>query len=201
MKEKPPEFNLGDNIHIKKDDTLFDKSNTPAIIMHNPKYPHNVGAAVRACSCFNSNLIVFTGDRVSLTPDKNKKGYRLPREERMKGYKHVQLVNDSYPFNRFSKEVIPVAVEVRHNAELLPNFIHPENAVYVFGPEDGSIPQIYLKHCQRFLYIPSPFCLNLAAAIYTVLYDRMAKIMRNETIFDDKDNNWIKNIYDIRKNA
>jgi len=179
MREKCPEFKNGDEIHVRKDDRMYDKSHTPAIIMYNPKYPHNVGAAVRACSCFDSNLIIFSGDRVSLEPS-GKKGYRLPREERMKGYKHVKLINDEYPFNRFSKDVIPVAVEVRENAEILPHFIHPENAVYVFGPEDGSLPQIYLKHCQRFLVIPSPFCLNLAAAINVVLYDRMAKILRRE---------------------
>jgi len=179
MREKCPEFKNGDEVHVRKDDQMYDKSHTPAIIMYNPKYPHNVGAAVRACSCFDSNLIVFSGDRVSLEPS-GKKGYRLPREERMKGYKHVKLINDEYPFNRFSKDVIPVAVEVRENAEILPHFIHPKNAVYVFGPEDGSIPQIYLKHCQRFLVIPSPFCLNLAAAINVVLYDRMAKILRGK---------------------
>jgi tRNA(Leu) C34 or U34 (ribose-2'-O)-methylase TrmL len=200
MREIPPEFINGDEVKVRKDDELFGKDRTPAIILHNPKYPHNVGAAVRACSCFNSDLIVFTGDRVSLTPDGHKKGYRLPREERMKGYSHVQLINDSYPFNRFSDDVTPVAVEVRDNSELLPNFIHPENPVYVFGPEDGSIPQIYLKHCQRFLKIPSAFCLNLAAAINVILYDRMAKIMRGEGITNITETTWIENNIFSRRN-
>jgi tRNA(Leu) C34 or U34 (ribose-2'-O)-methylase TrmL len=191
VKENPHEFVVGDEIHVRKDDSIFGKDNTPAIIMHNPKYPHNVGAAVRACSCFNSSLIIFTGDRVSLTPE-GKKGYRLPREERMKGYKHVQLMNDNYPFNRFTRDVTPVAVEVRENSEMLPHFIHPPNPVYVFGPEDGSIPQIYLKHCQRFLVIPSPFCLNLAAAIYVVLYDRMSKILRGEVTTNAEETDWIQ---------
>jgi tRNA(Leu) C34 or U34 (ribose-2'-O)-methylase TrmL len=195
MKENLPEFDLGDEINVKKDIDIFNEFNTPAIIMYNPKYPHNVGSAVRACSCFNSNLIIFTGNRVSLTPDEGKGGYRLPREERMKGYDNVQLVNDEYPFNRFSKDVTPVAVEVRHNAEILPNFIHPENPVYVFGPEDGSLPQVYLKHCQRFLYIPSPFCTNLAAAIYIVLYDRMAKLMRGEATVRPQEDKWIQERY------
>ena len=180
MKEELPEFELGKEKNIRKTEGLFDPSHTPAIIMYNPKYPHNVGAAVRACSCFDSPLILFTGDRVSLEPE-GKKGYRLPREERMKGYKDVTLLNDNYPFNRFTKDVIPVAVEVRQNAELLPHFIHPKNAVYVFGPEDGSLPQIYLKHCQRFLFIPSKHCLNLSAAIYVVLYDRKMKEMTYAT--------------------
>lgn len=178
MKEAQPEFELGDVRHMKKGDAIFDTSMTPAIVMFNPKYPHNVGAAVRACSCFDSPLIVFTGDRVSLEPS-GQKGYRMPREERMKGYKDVTLINDNYPFNRFTKQICPVAVEVRKNAELLPHFIHPQNAVYVFGPEDGSLPQIYLKHCQRFLYIPSNHCLNLASAIGIILYDRKSKEMTN----------------------
>jgi tRNA(Leu) C34 or U34 (ribose-2'-O)-methylase TrmL len=179
MTDVRPEFELGDRVKISKTDAVFDASMTPAIIMTNPKYPHNVGAAVRACSCYDSPLILFTGERVSLEPDKHKKGYRLPREERMKGYKDVTLLNDQYPFNRFTKDVVPVAVEVRDNSEQLPFFEHPQNAVYVFGPEDGSIPQIYLKHCQRFLVIPSKHCLNLSMAIGTVLYDRRSKEMLN----------------------
>jgi len=185
MKEDAPQFVIGDKRKVKKEDEMFDSSMTPAIVMFNPKYPHNVGAAVRACSCFDSPLILFTGERVSLEPS-GVKGYRLPREERMKGYKDVTLVNDEYPFNRFKNGITPVAVEVRDNAELLPNFIHPENAVYVFGPEDGSLPQIFLKHCQRFLYIPSKHCLNLSAAIYVTLYDRKAKrdFYRDSGYFD-----------------
>ena len=176
MKEKTPEFELGVQYNTKKVDKLFGESFTPAIVMHNPKYPHNVGAAVRAASCFGSNLILFTGERVSLEPS-GIKGYRLPREERMRGYKDVTILHDQYPFNRFDKTITPVAVEFRANAELLPIFQHPKIAVYVFGPEDGSIPQIMLKHCHRFVLIPSKHCVNLAAAIYLVLYDRAAKSM------------------------
>jgi tRNA C32,U32 (ribose-2'-O)-methylase TrmJ len=53
--------------------------------------------------------------------------------------------------------------------------VHPENAVYVFGPEDGSIPPVFRRHCHRFVSIPSKHCLNLAAAVYIVLYDRNQK--------------------------
>ena len=81
----------------------------------------------------------------------------------------------SYPFNRFQNGATPVAVEVRQNSEQLPDFVHPEHPVYVFGPEDGSLPQITLAHCHRFIRIPSEHCLNLGAAINLVLYDRMVK--------------------------
>jgi tRNA(Leu) C34 or U34 (ribose-2'-O)-methylase TrmL len=177
MREDKPEFDLGEKYDVKKDEAVFNSSDTPAVIMFNPKYIHNVSAAVRGCSCFGLNLLIFTGTRVvEQLKTEGKKGYRLPREERMKDYQEVRMLNDEYPFNRFSGDVTPVAVEVRKNAELLPFFEHPKNPVYVFGPEDGSLPQIYLRHCKRFLYIPSKHCLNLAVAINVVLADRIAKM-------------------------
>jgi tRNA(Leu) C34 or U34 (ribose-2'-O)-methylase TrmL len=93
----------------------------------------------------------------------------------MKDYKDVKIVHDEYPFNRFPDWVTPVAVERRHNSENLNYFEHPENAVYVFGPEDGSIIQVFLKHCHRFVVIPSKHCLNLAAAVNVILYHRQMK--------------------------
>jgi len=175
MKEEPPVFELGCTHNVPKDMTFYGMRYTPSIILHNPKYPHNVGAAVRACSNFGAKIVIFTGDRVSLDPDKGK-GYRLPREERMKDYQDIILLNDDYPFNRFRKDVIPVAVEKRENAEPLTHFQHPLNAVYVFGPEDGSIPQVMLQHCHRFVVIVSKHCLNLAAAVNVVLHDRITKL-------------------------
>ena len=178
MRKESRDFELGATINVRKTQEIFDQRMSPAIVMHNPKYPHNVGAAVRAASCFDSPLILFTGQRVSLEP-RGIKGYRLPREERMRGYKDVTLINDDYPFNRFDESITPVAVELRDNAEQLPFFEHPQHALYVFGPEDGSIPQIMLKHCHRFVVIPSKHCVNLAAAIYLILYDRMMKQLIN----------------------
>jgi tRNA(Leu) C34 or U34 (ribose-2'-O)-methylase TrmL len=144
----------------------------PAIILINPKFPHNVGAAVRAASCFGASQVWFTGTRVPIEPGK---GYRLPREERMKGYKKVDLINYDYPFDKMPKGFTPVAIEVRPNSENLINFVHPENPVYVMGPEDGSIPKVFLKHCHRFVVIPTAHCLNLAAAVNVVMYDYKLK--------------------------
>ena len=142
---------------------------TPAIALVNPKYPHNVGMVVRLASCYGLRQVWFSGDRVSLNPAK---GERLPREERMKGYKDVQLIHYENFFDQFPTGTTPVAVEVRANSELLHNFEHPENPLYVFGPEDGSIPAALVPHCHRFLVIPTRHCLNLATAVATVLWDR-----------------------------
>lgn len=142
---------------------------TPAIILSNPKYSANVGAAVRAASCFGAKQVWWTGNRFNL-----EEGDRLPREERMKGYKDVELRQFDRPFEHFPNAV-PVAIELLPNSENLIDFIHPENAVYVFGPEDGSIAPVVRRFCHRFVSIPSKHCLNLAAAVYIVLYDRAIK--------------------------
>lgn len=144
----------------------------PSVALINPKYPHNVGAALRAASCFGFQQVWYTGNRVSLDP---KRGQRLPREERMKGYQDVDLIQYDYIFDQFPPDVVPVAVELRPNSEQLPDFIHPDKALYVFGPEDGSIPQVCLRHCHRFVVIPTRHCVNLAAAVYLMMYDRRVK--------------------------
>jgi tRNA(Leu) C34 or U34 (ribose-2'-O)-methylase TrmL len=148
------------------------KGQTPAVILIDPKYPHNVGAALRACSCFGLKQLWWTGSRVTIDPVK---GERLPREERMKGYKEVAMCPCDVPLEHFDKGdggAVPVAIEVRENSEPLTTFEHPENAVYVFGPEDGSIPKPWLRICHRFVHIPANHCLNLSTAVAVVLAHR-----------------------------
>lgn len=145
---------------------------TPAVILINPKFAHNVGAALRACSCFGVRQLIYTGDRIE--GDLALKG-RLPREERMKGYKDVDLCACDYPFERLPDDAVPIAVELREGSTPLTFFEHPENAVYVFGPEDGSLRHVQVRECHQFIVIPSAHCLNLAAAVNVVLYDRRVK--------------------------
>lgn len=159
----------------------------PAIVLINPKYPHNVGTCQRACSAFGVKQLWWTGDRVTLDPEK---GERLPREERMRGYKDVDLINYDRPLDQFPRGTTPVAIEVRANSERLPEFVHPDNPVYVFGPEDGMIPKHILSLCHRFLLIPTKHCLNLAAAVNVVLYDRMAKLGLSFDIGEEERRAW-----------
>ena len=147
----------------------------PAVVLVDPKFPHNVGAAVRAASCYGIGQVWFSGDRVQLVGERR---FRLPREERMRGYQDVELRHSDQPFDAFDATAVPVAVELRRNAESLIDFVHPERAVYVFGPEDGSLDRAVLGLCHRFVVIPTRHCTNLAAAVYTVLYDRHAKRVR-----------------------
>lgn len=139
----------------------------PGVVLIDPKFSHNVGAAIRACSCFGVESLVWTGTRIELS-----KYTRLPREERMKGYRSVQFVNHQRPFELF-ENVTPVCVEVYENSQPLTTFEHLQNALYVFGPEDGAVPQVIRRLCHQFVHIPAHFCLNLSAALNVVLAHRL----------------------------
>lgn len=157
---------------IKSGTARRGQSDGPGLILVDTKYVHNVAAAIRAASCFDVLRLVWTGSRVDPTILD-----RLPREERMKGYKDVDWSHDTRnrPFDLFTPDVVPVCVELLENSEPLTTFIHPSNAVYVFGPEDGGVPQVLRRFCHRFVHIQSNHCLNLAAAVNVVLHDRKAK--------------------------
>lgn len=142
------------------------------VLLIDPKYPHNVGGAYRAAACFGARSLYVVGDRVPLQPHA---GYRLPREERLRSYRDEVALESVDSLADISTGAVPIAVEVSPSAEQLHHFDHPEDAIYVFGPEDGSIPKGWRTVCQRFVVIPSYHCLNLAGAVYTVLYDRVAK--------------------------
>ena len=141
-----------------------------AVALDSPKFAHNVGAAVRAASCFGVPQVWMSGRRVSLEGGKGHA--RLPREERMRGYQEVQLCHADYFLDAFGPGIVPVAVELRPGSESLLTFVHPERAVYVFGPEDGSIGPGLIPLCHRFVTIPARHCLNLSSAVYTVLFHR-----------------------------
>ena len=143
-----------------------------AIALVNPKFAFNVAQVVRIASCYGVPQVWFSGDRINL---ENSKKNRLPREERMKGYREVDICHGDYFFDAFPKDVTPVAVELTRSSENLIHFEHPENALYVFGPEDGSVGSTQLRHCHRVIQVPTRHCLNLSMAVGTVLYDRHVK--------------------------
>jgi tRNA(Leu) C34 or U34 (ribose-2'-O)-methylase TrmL len=143
---------------------------TPAVALYNPKYPHNVGGAFRACGVFGARQLWYVGERAESVWQAER---RIPREERHRDYKDVELVKGSGRFlDEFPAGTVPVAVEVHPGAEVLTYFEHPANAVYVFGPEDGSLPRGILTACHRVVIIPSDHCLNLASAVACVLMHR-----------------------------
>ncbi len=96
----------------------------------------------------------------------------------MKAYQGVGVRHLEYLFDMLvDKETVPVAVELLPGSESLVDFVHPDNAYYLFGPEDGDLSPMYRRRCHKFVHVPTVdgMCMNLAATVNVVLYDRMAK--------------------------
>ena len=146
----------------------------PAVILQNPRHVVNIASMIRNCAAFGVQILCYTGDRVDLPS--GRKGDRMPREERMRDYETVQVIHHDFPLHLFGHDVVPVAIEIMPDTTPLTFFEHPDNAVYVFGPEDGSISTGLRAACHQFVSIPSLHCLNLAQAGGIVLYDRTSKL-------------------------
>jgi tRNA C32,U32 (ribose-2'-O)-methylase TrmJ len=90
-------------------------------------------------------------------------------------------LHDVVPF-----DCVPVAIELIDGAQSLVDYEHPERAMYVFGPEDGTLGQKVLGWCRDVVYVPTARCMNLAATVNVVLYDRLAKLERRRDGEGDK---------------
>ncbi len=162
---------------------------TVTIGLSNPKSPTNVGAVLRAAGCFQANSIFYTGQRYSraaeFCTDTQKNIDKIPLTA-------VDCLLESAP-----KDAKIVVIELVENAISLADFQHPENAFYIFGPEDGTVKQKVVNQADSVVYIPTQGCLNLAATVNIVLYDRLAKSNSfekgNELIRNSRDaNNQVK---------
>jgi tRNA(Leu) C34 or U34 (ribose-2'-O)-methylase TrmL len=60
-------------------------------------------------------------------------------------------------------------------AKSLVDYKHPPRAFYIFGPEDNSLKKQITNFCRDTIYVPTNGCMNLAATVNVILYDRLAK--------------------------
>lgn len=135
-----------------------------AIGLVNPKSHINVGSALRACQVFGASLLITTGRR-----------YERACTDTMAAYRHMPFIAGATDlWQHIPFDCAPVAVERNDGSCPLPRFVHPRSAIYIFGPEDGAVPSKLAAKCAYRVVIPAG-CLNLAAAVNVVLYDRMAK--------------------------
>jgi tRNA(Leu) C34 or U34 (ribose-2'-O)-methylase TrmL len=155
----------------------------------NPKSPANVGMVMRAAGCYEATTVFYSGVRFE-------RAQKFATDTKNAGRK-IALVGVENLLDDIPDNSTLVAIELIEGATPLMDFVHPDNAYYVFGPEDGSIKKELLDHCQHVVYIPTIGCMNLAATVHVVLYDRMAKsgrdVIDQRPVVENRDvNNKIK---------
>lgn len=139
-----------------------------AIGLVQPKTSMNVGAVLRAAYCFGAAFVGVSGHRYSKAPTDT------PNASLHRPLFHADDILSLCPF-----DCEPVAVDLVPGAMPLDQFRHTPRTFYVFGPEDGTLGKSITDRCARTIVIPAHMCLNLAAAVNVVLYDRIAKQLRD----------------------
>ncbi len=132
--------------------------------LDNPKAAVNVGSALRAAGCYGAAMVAMTGNRSGKTPTDTMKQYRH------RPLLRVENLQDVIPY-----DCVPVAVDLIDGAIPLPEYEHPERAFYIFGAEDATLGERVISWCRDTIYIPTDGCMNLAATVNVVLYDRLVK--------------------------
>lgn len=135
-----------------------------AIGLHNPKNRLNVGEVLRAAGCYGVALVAASGVR-----------YHKAKTDTQAAHRHLPLISCDDLRQAAPYKAVAVAVDLVPGATSLPEFVHPESAFYVFGPEDGTLGPEVLSWCPLRVMVPTRYCMNLAATVNVVLYDRMAK--------------------------
>ncbi|WP_101756758.1 RNA methyltransferase [Oceanicoccus sp. KOV_DT_Chl] len=142
-------------------------NNYACIGLYNPKSPENVGSVMRAAGCYGVSSVFYTGRRYDFAKPFYTDTQRAYEKLPLVG---VEDLEDIIPFG-----CVPVAVELVKGAKPLPEYKHPPRAFYIFGPEDGTLSKKITRFCSDTIYIPTTGCMNLAATVNVVLYDRLAK--------------------------
>lgn len=139
----------------------------------NPKSPSNVGAVMRAAGCFGADAVFYTGQRYNRA---------APFSTDTKGAAHhIPLIGVDDLLADVPSGLQIVCVDLVEGALPLPQFQHPERAFYLFGPEDGTLSQAMVDRADAVVFVPTIGCLNLAATVNVVLYDRAAKLSAQST--------------------
>lgn len=138
------------------------------VALDNPKTGANVGGAMRACQVFGASMVIVSGERV-------KNLIRHPTDT-MKAYRHIPVVCVNDVFDALPFNCVPVAVDLVPGAVSLHTYEHPRSACYVFGAEDATLGTRLLGRCRDRVMVPMVMgCMNLAASVNVVLYDRSMK--------------------------
>jgi len=166
------------------------KQSYVSIGLVNPKSPTNVGGIMRAAGCYRVDEVFYTGKRYPLAASNGTAQYNTDTKG---AGQQIPLSGVESLIDATPDGVKIVCVDLVEGAIPLPEFEHPEKAIYVFGPEDGTISQQVINSADAVVYVPTVGCMNLAASVNVLLYDRLSKstqtIANDELIRESRDTN------------
>ena len=124
----------------------------------------NFGGVLRAAHCYDARLIVIGG--------------RFIREvtNTTKAERHIPVIQGQDDlFSAIPFDCVPIAVDLLPDAKSIVEFKHPESDFYIFGAEGNTLGKKITDRCKHKIYVPTNYCMNLAATVNVVLYDRLQK--------------------------
>ncbi len=133
--------------------------------LSNPKSSVNVGQILRAASCYEAAMIAISGKR-----------YKGSSTDTLSTHTRIPLLRTDDLHSVIPFDCVPVAVDLIEGATSLIDYEHPQRAFYIFGAEDATLGNKVTSWCRDKIYIPTQHCMNLAATVNVVLYDRMCKL-------------------------
>jgi|GEM_PF-6597653 len=131
-----------------------------------PKHSHNIGQVLRAADNHRASFVSIEGGR---TEDIRSAANTFDTQLSIPVY----MVDDLFSHRPHGTQV--VVIDLIEGSQDLRTFIHPPRAIYLFGPEDGTLGRAHTGRAQHVVHIPTNDCMNLAASVNVVLYDRMLK--------------------------
>lgn len=137
--------------------------------LDNPKSSINVGAVLRAAGCYAAGFVAIGGER----PRRWMK-HSIPTDTQ-KAHRHMPVLMADRLYDLIPFNCVPIAVDLIDGATPLPEYTHPERAFYIFGAEDATLGARVTDWCRDMVYVPTTHCMNLAATVNVVLYDRLCK--------------------------
>lgn len=120
---------------------------------------------MRAAYCYGAALIAIQGSRTRIKH----------HQDTPQSWRSIPVIRGDDLRDLIPYDAEPIAVDLVDDAVPLPKFTHPQRAFYIFGPESGTLGENTLSWCKRRVMIPTRVCMNLAATVNVVLYDRQAK--------------------------
>ena len=132
--------------------------------LDNPKTNANVGSVLRAAGVYGASFVAASGRR-----------WTSERTDTMKAYRTIPFFRPEILRSIMPFDCVPVAIDLTEGAQSLVEYKHPERAFYIFGAEDATLGSRITDWCRDIVYIPTNGCMNLAATVNVVLYDRLAK--------------------------